>query len=237
MAWEASPLPGRPLWLPVPICSFPLPNHPVPLTCLGRVICFRENRPLWMHGTTSVPGPLSVPWPELCPHLCHCLNWAQPCRGLPPCHLEPFLFPLLYCQRPICSIISVVAAKRWEESQAAVSQPLLGNSPTFPRTWARGLRVGTSGLFSQSLLLCHHRSPPSGKGSSHHQLPWAAEPPRLTCTTAPSLPRLRGWAHFSAMPMESPSSSLDPLGRFPPPQSLPFSTHHPYEAQSGDERT
>lgn len=146
MAWEASPLPGRPLWLPVPICSFPLPNHPVPLTCLGRVIS-REHGPLWMPGTTSVPGPLSVPWPEPCPHLCHCLNWAQPCRGLPPCHLEPFLFPLLYCQRPICSIISVVAAKRWEESQAAVSQPLLGNSPTFLRTWARGLRVGTSGCF------------------------------------------------------------------------------------------
>lgn len=43
-----------------------------------------------------------------------------------------------------------------------------------------------------SFCSCYATSPPSGEGSSYHQLPWAAEPPPLTCTMAPCLPRLGG---------------------------------------------
>lgn len=99
MAWKASPLPERPLRLPVPISSFPLPNHPALLPCPSVCMAPQPSQdPLLCPGQSAALIPVAVCGGSAMPGTPSLSSGATP---LPPPTPPP----------PSCSIGSAVAAK------------------------------------------------------------------------------------------------------------------------------
>lgn len=207
-------------------------------------------------GPHLFPDPLSVPWTELClrssagalaaPHLYHHLKGTRPgtvflSSGDPPLCLPAPLPPHLPHHQPCCC--------RAREQRV---NPWLGNSQDLPGDKGQGTwRVGTLGTFTRSPRLCHYMSPSGREGANHGGPPWPAEPPPLTCTTAPRPSGVRG-----AVPLRrnaratgvfllliSRLFSLDPSSpsRPPPPRLLasglsPLISPSPRNGGHGDPR-